>query len=142
MSKRSQARGVALQMLYQVDLNPAMDDPTTKRLIEEQLKDQASSRFAWQLYAGVRLHLKEIDEKLAKVTENWKISRMAPTDRNALRVGAFELLYTETPAKVIVDETVELAKTFGTNHSSSFVNGVLDKIIPPEKRVPFKKSDS
>ena len=59
---------------------------------------------------------------------------MAPTDRNAIRLGVFELLYTDTPPRVVIDEALELAKRFGGAQSSSFVNGILDRLIPAEKR--------
>jgi transcription antitermination protein NusB len=59
---------------------------------------------------------------------------MAPTDRNALRLGAFELLFTQTPHRVVIDETIELARRFGTAQSPQFVNGILDKLVPPDKR--------
>ena len=71
---------------------------------------------------------------------------MPPTDRNAIRLGAFELLYTETPHPVVIDEALELAKSFGTAQSASFVNGILDKLVPSAKRsarpVPERQSDS
>jgi N utilization substance protein B len=59
---------------------------------------------------------------------------MPPTDRNAIRLGAFELLYTDTPFPVVIDEALELAKSFGTAQSASFVNGILDKLVPDAKR--------
>ncbi len=59
---------------------------------------------------------------------------MAPTDRNALRLGAYELLFTDTPHRVVIDETIELARRFGAAQSPQFVNGILDRLIPPEKR--------
>ena len=65
---------------------------------------------------------------------------MPPTDRNAIRLGAFELLYTDTPHPVVIDEALELAKSFGSAQSASFVNGILDKLVPEAKRtaVPSK----
>jgi N utilization substance protein B len=84
--------------------------------------------FAQSLLAGVRLHQTELDAKLAAVTENWSLSRMAITDRNVLRLGAYELLYSDTPPRVVIDEAVELAKLFGTQQSGQFVNGILDRL--------------
>ena len=77
----------------------------------------------------------------ATAAENWTMARMAPTDRNALRLGAFELLFTETPHRVVIDETIELARRFGTAQSPQFVNGILDKLIPPEKRLQEKPEE-
>ena len=67
---------------------------------------------------------------------------MPPTDRNAIRLGAFELLYTDTPYPVVIDEALELAKSFGSAQSASFVNGILDKLVPDAKRAasPVKSS--
>ena len=62
---------------------------------------------------------------------------MPPTDRNAIRLGAYELIYTDTPHPVVIDEALELAKSFGTANSASFVNGVLDKLVPESKRKPI-----
>ena len=59
---------------------------------------------------------------------------MAPTDRNALRLGAFELLYTDTPHRVVLDETIEVARKFGSAQTSQFVNGLMDRLIPAEKK--------
>lgn len=75
-----------------------------------------------------------IDEKIEAVAANWTVGRMPTTDRNAIRLGAFELLYTDTPPRVAIDEALELAKSFGSANSSAFVNGVLDRLIPREKR--------
>lgn len=75
-------------------------------------------------------HRSAIDERITTIAVNWKLSRMAITDRNCLRLGAFELLYTDTPHRVVIDEALELAKKFGNAQSGSFVNGILDKLIP------------
>ena len=84
--------------------------------------------FAKSLLAGVRLYQREIDDRLSAVAENWSLSRMAITDRNILRLGAYELLYTDTPPRVVIDEAVELAKLFGSQQSGPFVNGILDRL--------------
>ncbi|HEY4259234.1 MAG TPA: transcription antitermination factor NusB [Schlesneria sp.] len=132
-SRRHKAREVALQMLFQKDLNPDVAPDIIREQIQEALKDEQLSRFAWSLFAGVTESRVAIDEKIEAVAANWTVGRMAPTDRNALRLGAFELLYTDTPPRVAIDEALELAKSFGSANSSSFVNGVLDRLIPREK---------
>jgi N utilization substance protein B len=76
----------------------------------------------------------QLDERIQAVATNWKLFRMAATDRNCLRLGAFELIHTDTPHRVVIDEALELAKKFGSEQSALFVNGVLDKLVPPEKR--------
>jgi len=135
MARRSKAREMALQMLYQKDLNSDIDPDIVRKMIIDQLKDEDLSRFAWSLFAGVLEIQADLDDRIQTISQNWKLERMAPTDRNVLRLGAFELLQTETPARVVIDEAVELAKLFGSKQSSQFVNGVLDKLIPEEKRV-------
>jgi len=134
MARRSKAREVVLQMLYQIDVNPDVAAGAVRDMIREQLPDEDLRAFAWSLFAGVRENRGALDSRIATAAENWTLARMAATDRNALRLGAFELLYTETPHRVVIDETIELAKRFGTAQSPQFVNGILDKLIPPEKR--------
>lgn len=81
-----------------------------------------------RLAAGVRRHRAEIDAALARAAEHWTLERMAPTDRNVLRLGAYELLYESTPAPVVLDEAIELARRFGGAKSPGFVNGILDRL--------------
>ena len=117
-------------MLYQQDLNPDMAADTVRELIVERLADEALARFAWSLFAGVMESRPALDAKIEAAATNWSLRRMAPTDRNVLRLGAFELLHTDTPPKVIIDESLELAKRYGSAQSSQFVNGILDRLIP------------
>ena len=134
MARRSKAREVCLQMLFQDDVNPDIDAQTVQGMIREQLSDEALSLFAWELFTGVMEIRPMLDERIQKVAENWSLSRMAPTDRNVLRLGAFELLHTETPLRVVIDEAIDLARKFGTAQSPQFVNGILDKLVPDEKK--------
>jgi len=134
MARRSKAREVALQMLYQIDVNPDVDARIVREMIVEQLPDEELSSFAWHLFAGVRECRPQLDARIEAVAENWTLTRMAPTDRNSIRLGAFELLHTSTPHRVVIDEAIELARKFGTAQSSQFVNGILDKLVPDEKK--------
>jgi N utilization substance protein B len=134
MARRSKAREVVLQMLYQIDVNPDVGAAAVRAMIEDQLTDEDLRSFAWSLFAGVRENRAALDARIAAAAENWTLVRMAPTDRNALRLGAFELLFTDTPHRVVIDETIELARRFGTAQSPQFVNGILDKLVPPERR--------
>lgn len=134
MAQRTKAREVALQMLYQKDLNPEIPAEAIRTQINQQLDRQSLADFAWLLFAGVMEHVGQIDSQIEQAADNWRISRMAPTDRNAIRQGAFEMQFTETDHRVVIDEMVELARLFGGPNSSAFVNGVLDKLIPDEKR--------
>jgi len=139
MSKRSKARQVAVQMLFQTDLNPDVSGRIIREMIAERLADHDIQDFAWALFAGTMEHRAELDEKIQRVAENWKLHRMAATDRAVLRLGAFELTCTATPVGVVLDEAVELAKKFGSRQSSQFVNGVLDRLIPAERRRPRRE---
>lgn len=133
-SRRHKAREVALQMLFQKDLNPDVAPDLIREQIQDALKDEQLCRFAWSLYAGVTESRAVIDARIDAVAANWTVNRMPTTDRNAIRLGAFELLYTDTPPRVVIDEALELAKSFGSENSSAFVNGILDRLIPREKR--------
>lgn len=133
-TRRHKAREVVLKMLYQHDLNADVSPDTVREMIQSELKDEDLSRFAWSLFAGVMESRAVLDQRIQQAAANWTLLRMAPTDRNAIRLGAFELLYTDTPPRVVIDEALELAKRFGAAQSSSFVNGILDRLIPEEKR--------
>jgi N utilization substance protein B len=129
MSRRSRAREVALQVLYQDDLNPGQSAEREEAFLKSRLRGDAENMaFARAIVAGVREKRTEIDAALAARATNWSLSRMAATDRNVLRLGAWEALYSETPAAVAIDEAIELAKRYGDRRSPSFVNGILDRI--------------
>jgi len=129
MLRRSRAREVAFQVLYQDDLNPRNNPAEADRLIERRLRADDMAAFARELVSGVRQNRAEVDAMLEGIAANWSLKRMAATDRNVLRLGAYELLHTDTPPRVAVDEAVELAKRFGSAQSSQFVNGILDKVM-------------
>jgi transcription antitermination protein NusB len=129
MLRRSQAREVAFQVLYQDDLNPRNNPAEADRFIERRLRTEDMAAFARELVSGVRRNRAELDAALEGIAANWSLKRMAATDRNVLRLGAYELLHTDTPPRVAVDEAVELAKRFGSAQSSQFVNGILDKVM-------------
>jgi N utilization substance protein B len=128
MARRSRARIVAFQVLYQDDLNLRVSPSVGEEFVRRRLKAEDLADFARELIAGVRLHREQLDAAIEQAAENWSLSRMAATDRNVLRLGAFELLHSETPDRVAIDEAVELAKHFGAAGSGPFVNGILDRI--------------
>ena len=130
MSRRSRAREIVLQVLYQDDLNTDQPEDIRLRFINARLnQDRSLVEFAEDLLAGVRRHRDKVDQQLEEIARSWKLSRMAATDRNVLRLGAYEILFTQTPNRVAVNEAIELAKRYGTNNSSQFVNGVLDRLM-------------
>lgn len=130
LSLRSRARQVALQLLYQDDLNPEVAPTAVAQFLRKSLNRKAAAmEFALSLLDGVREHRTELDQVLAAKADNWSVERMAAVDRNILRLGAYEILYTDTPGRVAVNEAVELAKTFGAQQSAPFVNGILDRVL-------------
>ncbi|MBU4270313.1 MAG: transcription antitermination factor NusB [Planctomycetes bacterium] len=129
MPPRSRAREAAFQVLYQDDLNPRGNPAFGDILIQDRLGDGDLAEFARSLVAGVRRHREEVDALLEQTAVNWSLGRMAATDRNVLRLGTYELLHGDAPARVAIDEAVELAKRFGAAQSSQFVNGILDKVM-------------
>jgi N utilization substance protein B len=129
MTRRSRAREVALQLLFQYDHNRTVERAAIERFVGDRLRDVALSPFCLGLYDGVLARLPEIDRRLAASAENWRLPRMSAVDRNVLRLGAYELLSTpETPPSVAIDEAIQLARRYGTADSSAFVNGVLDRL--------------
>lgn len=129
MSLRKQARYLVVQMLYQIDLNPDVSINEIREMIEEHGRSKTVRTFAWELFTGVMEFKQQLDEHIVRVAENWTLKRMAVTDRNIMRLGTYELLHTDTPPAVVIDEAVELAREFGSANSSQFVNGILDKVV-------------
>jgi N utilization substance protein B len=95
----------------------------------ERLRSPEMVEFTRSLVAGVRQHRPDIDQRIAPAAANWSLERMAATDRNLLRLGAYEILFTDTPGKVAIDEAIDLAKRFGGAQSAQFVNGILDNLL-------------
>jgi N utilization substance protein B len=129
MSRRSRAREVALQILFEDDVNPRASVADTKKFLSGRLNSPELEEFCLSLILGVRRNQQELDELLTKTADNWSLGRMAATDRNVLRLGAYEILYTDTPDRAAINEAVELAKRFGSAQSAQFVNGILDKFL-------------
>lgn len=130
MTRRTRGREIALQLLYQHDLNGVQPPAAVKLFIERRLRAQPKLwDFARGLVDGVRENQARIDSAITTVAENWRIDRMAAIDRNILRLGAYELLCcADIPDKVAINEALELAKRYSTAQSSKFVNGVLDRM--------------
>jgi N utilization substance protein B len=130
MSRRSRAREIALQVLYQDEFNPS-DEAREREFLRSRLNDDPNLiEFAGQLLAGVREHRASIDEHLKKWSARWDIARMAAVDRNILRLGTFEIVWLGTPKPVAVNEAILLAKRYGNQQSFQFINGILDRLTP------------
>ena len=120
--KRRQARELALQALFQVDNNEISVEEAIGHVTEEQ------DEFLTQLVKGTIEHKEEIDASLVAKLENWSLERLPKIERTVLRIAVYELLYTEDiPAKVVINEALEVCKVYGDEKSSRFVNGVLSK---------------
>jgi len=156
-SARHRAREVALQALFAMNLHrrsesagepgqPVGGESDSQEPLSTPVQSLASAAeifegvaenfemphaahdFARHLVLRVIEHRASIDEVLSRHAQNWRVSRMAVVDRNILRLAIFELIHSDTPVSVILDEAVELARRFGSDTSSSFVNGVLDAV--------------
>ncbi len=130
MTRRTRSREIALQVLYQAEQNTGLPATEIRKFVERRLlADKKLVGFADALISGVQTHKVRIDQLISDVAENWRLDRMAAIDRNILRLGAFELLYCpDVPAKVAINEALELAKRYSTAQSSRFVNGILDRL--------------
>jgi transcription antitermination protein NusB len=106
------------------------------------LRTPSLVEFSRLLIHGVTAHCAELDEKITAAAENWSVPRMAATDRNLLRLGCYEIHYTNTPVKVVIDEAVELAKRFGGAQSAQFVNGILDKLMQKKEKSEVRSQES
>lgn len=130
MSTRRRAREVVLQLLYEDDLNPDQDTRIAEQFLSARLHGKSALvEFAHGLWKSVIENRREIDKALSARAANWSLRRMAAIDRNVLRLGAFEILMTDTPGRVVINEAVELAKRFGDRQSGQFVNGILDRLL-------------
>ena len=137
-ASRAQSRQAALQVLYSVDVGRRAAEPLSLETVDEALAavaahfelPEGARAYARELAIGVAKNREAIDRMLAGHATNWRIERMAAVDRNILRLALYELLFDkETPPAVVIDEAVEIAKRFGSERSSQFVNGVLDGFL-------------
>jgi len=142
MARRSRTRQIALQVLYQFDMNPQSHPAASDAWMQRRLRLPELVEFARSLVAGVRRHQAELDQAIQQAATNWAMDRMAVTDRNVLRLGAYEILHTATPPRVAIDEAVELAKRFGTADSARFVNGILDALLHRQHAAGAAKQQS
>ncbi len=129
MGARTSGREAALQMLFALEASGDAVETVIARYWRAFEGHPGSRGYAEQLVRGVAEHLVELDAKLRAASHNWRLERMTRVDRNVLRLGAWELSHNAAvPRPVVLDEAVELAKSFGTLDSGAFVNGVLDRV--------------
>lgn len=133
MATRHLIRTVILQSLYEWDFYKGKRDLAV--ILERNMKEFAPEvdepEFAWKVLQGIVEHIKDIDNVLMKAAPEWPLDKIAPIDRNILRIGLYELLYADTsevPPKVAINEAIELAKNYGGPNSARFINGVLGTV--------------
>jgi N utilization substance protein B len=128
MLERSRARRQGLQILYQREIT----SESVEHILDNESynpEDGAPSEFCKALVFGVEEHQSEIDQYLSDISEHWAVMRMPLVDRNILRLAVYEILFVEDiPDSVSINEAVEMAKSYGGDDSSKFVNGVLGKL--------------
>ncbi len=147
MATRQLGRSIILQSLYEWDFFGQKSDLI--KIIERNMADFAPGfnepEFVWKLVKGIIEHMAEIDEIIIKAAPEWPLAQIAVIDRNALRIGLYELLYAdlnEVPPKVAINEAIEIAKNYGGPNSGKFINGVLGTVykqvestrVAPEKK--------
>ena len=126
MMKRRTAREKALQALFQIDISKAEIEDALRHVLDDEENDP----YLTKLVEGTIQHLEEIDEIIKGQLEKWTIDRLAHVDRSLLRLAVFEMLFCkeDVPTNVVLDEAIEIAKIYGDDQSSRFVNGVLSKV--------------
>ena len=142
---RHYARSIALQTLYEADFRSSLDLNTVKDIYRrhinnvEKNKEDENAKFTLEIIEKTINNIKEIDTIIINAAPDWPIEQIATLDRNALRLAIAELNYFETPPKVIINEAVELAKTFGSQASPKFVNGVMGTVYRESNK--YKEED-
>ena len=126
---RHKARILALQALYEVDSVARSPEAVTERLLAESAFSGENTDFVRELVNGTVKNKEEIDSNIRKFAPAWPVDQIATVDRNILRLAIFEILFdNKVPIKVAINEAVELAKTFGSEGSAKFINGVLGSV--------------
>lgn len=134
MRKRTLAREIALQALYQLDLRGEEILSGLDEFFQTRTQDHSVINFAQSLFKGCRENQAKIDELIKKAVVNWEITRLSVIDRSILRLGTYEIIFRDDiPPAVSIDEAVELAKKYSARDSSAFVNGILDKVATTHK---------
>ncbi len=147
MSNRHLQRSIAMQSLFEWDFHKndiSRLDAIVAHNCEEFAPGSKDNNFSVRIVKGTSEHINEIDELISKCAPEWPLDQITPVDRNILRIGTYELLfgdYKETPPKVAINEAIEIAKSYGSDSSPRFVNGVLGTIYR-EMGEPMKNDDA
>lgn len=131
-SLRHRIRTIAMQILFELDATDHLPDGVVARRVAEEQLPAEGERFLRQLVAGVWEHYSYIDRIIEEAAPSWPVNQMPGVDKAILRIALYEILIDEaekTPVKAVINEAVELAKHFGSDNSSRFVNGVLGTVV-------------
>jgi len=129
MGKRHRARELALMLLYELEFQPGEVERLLAGFWEERAVPPDVREFAEELVRGTLEHLEVLDQTISKNATHWSLARIAPVERNILRLATYELLHRyDIPERVVLNEAIELAKMYGSEESGAFVNGILDHI--------------
>jgi len=128
MATRHQAREAVIGLLYAYDLGNPEIRKFAEEILEEKKIRNKQREFALSLFRGTVENMERIDEAIKKHLESWDMERLGHIERAILRLGAYELLFSDLDPAIVINEAVELAKKLGTDQSPKFVNGVLDAI--------------
>ncbi len=128
MGLRAKAREYAMQMLFQSEMSPQDAQKLEAKFWKSAKAADTTREFANALFEGATKEVAGLDEVIAKHSDNWRLERLAAIDRAILRLGIYELRQGETPARIVINESVELAKKFSSEDASAFVNGILDTV--------------
>ncbi|NOH03339.1 MAG: transcription antitermination factor NusB [Chloroflexi bacterium] len=143
MKPRTRARSIALQVLYETDLSSHLPGDVLKTRLEDTALSDDLAEFARQIIFGVLPIRHELDQVIARYAPEWPLDQIAAIDRNILRIACWKFAISrETPIKVAINEAVELAKIFGSDSTSRFVNGVLGTLVEHENEIRQVIKDS
>ncbi len=134
MATRHQAREAVTTVLYAIDVGNEGIDKYIDELLEDRKIRNKQKEFALSLYKGVTEHLEEIDEVIKKNLVDWDFEKVGKIERAILRLGVYELLFTDTDKAVVIDEALESVKRLSEERAAKFINAVLDKIAKEYKK--------
>lgn len=128
MATRHQVRQAVVSLLYAKEMGSEMEE-FSKEFLEEKKIRNDQKKFTQSLFLGINEHLNELDAQLDELLKERDISQIGIVERSILRLGAYEILFTDTDRAVIINEAIELAKEMGSESAPKFVNAVLDTIV-------------
>lgn len=139
MKSRTKARGIALQVLYEHDQTGHLLGTILENRLQEETLDDSLVNFAQQIVTGVTQMIQPLDEVIAQHAPEWPMDQVAVVDRNILRIALWEFAVCGcTPVKVAINEAIELAKIYGSDNSSRFINGVLGALVDHQTEIKSK----